>query len=678
MILSGLLALANCAVPQEVEHPRDLSIPTLAPHAPERPERTELECGTTLLTLPDPRLPLVDGVMLLRGGTALDPQGKTGLVELLVASLRDSGTEALPGPELDRWLSARGATLEFSADPEAVRIEFSCLAEDALELLAIVGDLLEHPQFSEDSIARAKSLMISAFERERDDTSRLADRMLLRAAFGPDSPFARARNVDELKALGREDLAKFHESTFGADRALVGVTGAIDASEWKLAVQAAFDEWKATAEPEAAISPAFLQPRQRVVQVVDRPGITQSELRLTAPGVRRLHADYPALILWSHAVGIGGASNRMMVEVRTERGLAYTVGAYYRAGWSKAGWFEAWCGTRNESLSSALQAVLDVLQRSRTPLPVEELEAVRKRVLNSRLFEIDTPLELLEHDLLIEFYGYPNDFREQLEEKLRTLDAEEISAAVARHLDLERLIIVAVGPAETIEEELSAFGELIQLNAQGESRELELLPEVAALLEKMGGEERWKKLTNLHREGVMTIPTSAGPVEVPRENWQTMTPNQSRTDVLLGGAQTSIVLTPESCFSLSEGGLEDLPADQCRVRRAKSDGNIYRLLHLLARREGLEVSVDSTGRLHVDLDSGLNCALQLGPRGFPSLLETEFEGSTESWEFLEWAEQDGYFWFRRARERNLGTEVRNSSFQPNSELAADLFHDPRK
>ncbi len=677
--LALLLALAPAAaVPQEdAAHPRELDIPSLAPYSPAAPARFEFEGGPTLLVVQEDHLPLIDGLALIKVGSVHDPEGKTGLVELLVEALRAGGSKSLPGPELDRWLEAHGALLEFQVEPEFVRVEFSCLSEHTAELISLVKELLREPLLPDTSLQSARTLMRSAFERERDDTNSLANRMLLRAAYGPGSAYARTRQAEELESITREDLLAFHRDQFGAERMVLGVSGDVEPEELSELVRSAFADWKAASESKPLSAPAFLQPRSPIVHIIDRPGVTQTELRLTAPGIRRLHPDYSALSIWSHAIGAGGAANRMMVRIRTELGLAYTVGAYYRAGWRTAGRFEAWCGTRNESVSEALAAMLEVLRAGTAPLETEELEAVRSRVLNGRVFEVDSSREVLERNLLLEFYSYPEGFRSTVEDKLRSLTADEIAAAVARHLDLERLIIIAVGPAEQIEASLAPFGEVIQLDDRGEPRLAAAPARLEQLFTAMGGRRRWAELETLHRKGVVHIPASSGPIAVPRENWMALNSNRSRTEVEVNGTKATIVLTADSCFSLSANNIEDLPADQCAQRRARADGNLYKLLRLLAKDQAKSVTQDEAGSLLVTLDSGLTCTLQLNKDGKPISLRTVHEGSEEFWEYLEWSETEGTPWFTKARERNLGSEVTNTLFDANCKIDEALFRDPR-
>lgn len=675
-----LLALAPFAngAQDEPQHPRDLRIPTLPPYDPVPASKFDFESGLRLSIVHSDDLPLVDGVLIFDSGSIHDPAGEVGLAQLLAETLREGGSESLPGLEFDRWLVQHGATVTITAERELCRVDFSCLSEHLTTVLQRLAELLRDPALPQDVIDGTRARMISDLERGGDRLDRIADRLTLLIAYGSDSPYAAEPTRESLEAISRDDLSAFHRAHFGADRLLLGVTGDVDPEAFAAFAEASFSDWKSAGEREPISAPAFLEPRTRTVYLCDRPGVTQTELRLIGPGVRRLHPDYSALYTWSHAIGAGGSANRLMVRVRTELGLAYTVGALYRAGFGRAGRFESWCGTRNAAVGEALSAILTVLREGLAPLESEELEAVKKRMLNSQVFEVDEELEVLERSLLLDFHGYPADFWSSHSDRLRALDAAAIAEAVARHLDPDRLVLIAVGPALEIADELAKFGEVVRIDELGRPVPAGLPDEAERLLERLGGAELWRSVRAVHRSGTMQVPTGNGPLAVPREQWQAMDPGRSRTEVEVNGTRTAVVLTPEACFSRTATSIEDLPADQCSSRKVRADGNLYRLLYLLANQQVAAIHHDAARGLVVELETGLVCEIRTGDDGLPISLRTLHAGTEEFWEFLEWNREAEPPWFEKARERNRGLLVETETFELDPVFSAELFRDPRK
>ena len=557
--------------------PAELALPPLRPHQPKRPAPIVLNCGARLLLIEDDSLPLVDGTLLFPGGSVHEDERQSGLTAILAETLRQGGSKTLSGAELDTWLDRHAVELSIAADAEFLRIQFSCLAEDLGETLAVIGDLLARPAYPEEDLERVRLQYLTALARRADDADSLASEVIEMLAFGSDSPWARQPTPESLAAVDRESLVRFHRLHIAKNRAILGLSGSLalalavgangeaagagesaapgtpnapDKSDGRVNQPAGSDgssgsggsdgsdgsddpdDFKGpngskgsnnpngskdssgpnaprvskatpgnpTAAPaipgtpsaanesaaadenshqpsqalldllDATLAPLpeaqgelpspprpFSQPRLTRVHILDRPGVPQTELRLAAPGVRRLDPDYSALRLWSSVVGSGGMTSRLMMHVRTELGLAYSVGAFFGFGWGQAGRLYAWCGTRNEAVGQALAAIMDVLEDSRAPFPADELEAFRRRAINKGVFFNDTPAELLSRTLYLLAQDYPADFDDRWPVDLRKLTAAELSAAATRHLDTGALIVLAVGPAEEIRQAL--FGD---------------------------------------------------------------------------------------------------------------------------------------------------------------------------------------------------------------------------
>ncbi|MCB9916608.1 MAG: insulinase family protein [Planctomycetes bacterium] len=465
LALLVLGALAPAAVARQgaplPEHPRELRTPPLQPFTPPAPQRLQLGRGARLVVIENHELPLVDGTLLFRGGSALDPPGRAGLCELLADTLRSGGSESTPGAVLDDRLDALAATLTVSATPDALRVDFACLTEDLDAVLEAIGELLVSPAYPTAELEKSRRRLLTRLRARETSAATLADRALAQAVHGADSPWARTASEATLATVTREELLAHHRDHLGSDRLVVGVIGDVRAATLGAKLElvlARLPRARAAAEPAP---PVFLQPARTRICLVDHPGARQSEVRLSAPGVRRIDGDYTALGLWSYAVGYGGSSNRMMVRLRAELGLVYDGALYFAPGWEHAGRLEGSFSTRNETVGAAVAALQELLRGGLAPLPAEELELVRGRMQRAEVFQVDRPLKRLARALDLAFHEYPSDFWQRHAERLRALAPEEVAQAVARHLDPERLVVVVVGPAEELRAQLEPLGKVV-------------------------------------------------------------------------------------------------------------------------------------------------------------------------------------------------------------------------
>ncbi len=449
--------------PSIVDHPRQLRTPPLRPFVPPELTRLKLESGAQLLVIENKELPLVDGVLIFRGGVAQESRAQAGLTELLAEVLREGGSERTSGLDLDDWLDTHAASIDVRSEPDSLRIEFSCVKDDLGTVLVFIGELLLLPAYPAEELEFSRTRMLSRLARAAQDPALLADRSLAQITAGTGGANAHQPTEESVRSIERADLLLHHRRLLGTDRLLVGATGAVNPSS----LAARFDSLLSTVPNVGPLpSPStkvFRVPGRRTIYVLDRPGMERCEIRLAAPGTRRLDSDYVPLSLWSYANGYGGTSNRLMVRLRSELGLAFEGSLYFQPEWDRSGRLFGACSARVDKVGQVLSTCIELLQAARDPLPAPELEAVRQRMLNAEVFQIDSAQEVLERALKLEFHGYPSEFWTRRDARLRQLSAEQVALAVKRHLDPSRLVVVVVGPAEKLAEALAPLGTLVRL-----------------------------------------------------------------------------------------------------------------------------------------------------------------------------------------------------------------------
>src|ERR1041384_1322646 len=124
---------------------------------PQQPRRIDLPNGMVLMLQPDHELPLIDGLVLIRGGSRLEPAEKVGLVSVYGEAWRTGGTSSKTGDQLDDFLEMRGASVETGVGLESTNLSWSSLKKDFDDVFPIILDLIQHPQFRDEKIALTKS-----------------------------------------------------------------------------------------------------------------------------------------------------------------------------------------------------------------------------------------------------------------------------------------------------------------------------------------------------------------------------------------------------------------------------------------------------------------------------------------------------------------------------------------
>ncbi|MFT7668130.1 MAG: zinc protease [Planctomycetota bacterium] len=457
------IAQKNTSIP---DHPSEVHIPPLRPFVTPTPIGISLSGGARLLVIESDELPLIDGSLVFRGGSRLVKEDQAGLAELMADVLRAGGSERTYGADIDRWLDSHAASISIESAEDSLRINFSCVENDIGTVLEYIGELLLIPSYPDAEIERSRRRMLTQLARRDEDTEELAAHLLDTLCFGEKSLSARRPSLESVQAITRLDLLRFHRQTLGTDRLVIGATGAVRPENLAGRLEVILARLPKVGKVPRAKPEVFRRPPRTRIYLYDRPDTTQTVINLAAPGTRRLHRDYVPLQLWSNAIGSGGTSTRMMVRLRTELGLIYQGFLSFQPGWIRSGRLIGSCSTGTSHVDEVVKQLLEITRASIKPIPVEELEAVRKRAQNSLVFELDSPAEVLERALNIELYHTPPDFWERRAKAIALVDSEEVAAAINRHLDVDRMIILVVGPAELLADQLEPLGELIRLPVQ--------------------------------------------------------------------------------------------------------------------------------------------------------------------------------------------------------------------
>jgi len=348
---------------------KQITIPPLHNFKPQQPKRIELSNGMVIFLQEDHELPLIDGTARIRGGSRNEPKAKVGLVDIYSETWRTGGTKAQTGDQLDDFLEVRAAKVETGGSTDSTTVSFSCLKGDLDDVFKVFNDLLQHPEFRADKIDLAQKEAFDGISRRNDQAGEIAQRELVKLAYGPDNPYASVPEYATVSAVTRQDLLDWHAKYVHPNNIILGVTGDFDSAAMEARLRAAFDSWpKGPALPKDEFQ---YTPAKPGYYVVPKDDVNQSSIHLVALGTTRDNPDYYALSVFNEAFG-GGFSSRLFNDIRTRRGLAYSVGGGVGTNFGHPGILQIAMGTKSESTAEAIQAAIgDVANLSKDPFSAD-------------------------------------------------------------------------------------------------------------------------------------------------------------------------------------------------------------------------------------------------------------------------------------------------------------------
>lgn len=447
-----------------------MAFPTVA-FTPPTPERAVLGNGMVVYLLEDHELPLVTITATIKTGDWLVPADKVGLAGIAGALMRTGGTRQIGAEALDGELEQMAATISVGIGTESGSAMLDVLAKDLPRGLRLFADVLMTPAFDPARVELAKLQTIEGIRRRQDQPQSIAGREFAKMLYGPEHPYARESTVESVSKITRDDLLAFHAKTVHPNGIILGVTGDFERAAMLALLNETFGGWKKGDVPGIVLPPVaedVARADKTVVRFVGK-GTSQTHLRVGHLSIKENDPDYPALVVLNDILGGSSFRSRLFNDVRTKRGLAYSVGSSFRAGVREQGVWAMRAETKVESTQEAISRLTANMEQLRAqPVSDEELAEAKEALVNSFVFSFASPAAIVGRLIGLEYDGLPKDFIQQLRDKVVALTKEDLLSAARKHLHPERLRILAVGPPSALVPLLSSFGE---------TKEIKLPPE---------------------------------------------------------------------------------------------------------------------------------------------------------------------------------------------------------
>jgi predicted Zn-dependent peptidase len=416
-----------------------------------------LDNGLRVVLVERDALPLVSLELQLRGGASAHPASKAGLAGL-TADMLDEGTELRSALEIAETVELLGATLVSSAGYDASQIRLSVLRSKFEEALEVLADLVVRPTFPDSELERVRGERLARVVQRTDRPGALADDAFIRVLYGDDHPYGAPLlgTVESLEGLTRDDVVEFHRARYKPGQATLIVAGDVVREDLDPLLTGAFGGWSGPGQAPSVLSAPPVAPGG-TVYLVDRPGSTQSEVRVGRVAARRATDEYHRLTVMNTVLG-GSFTSRLNMKLREEKGYTYGAGSYFDMRRSN-GPFEASAAVSTAVTDSAVTDFLTEIGRlSEEKVPEDELSRARNYLslrLPQRFETLDDLVGALSGLVL---YDIPIGFYAAYVEEVQGVDAQAVLEAARAWLAPSQLSVVIAGDRSEVEEALNGLG----------------------------------------------------------------------------------------------------------------------------------------------------------------------------------------------------------------------------
>jgi predicted Zn-dependent peptidase len=414
-----------------------------------------LSNGLSVVLMEKHNVPVLQMNMVIRGGTANDSDGKSGLASVATAMLMD-GAGSRDALQLADAIDYLGARINASARLHISSVVLSTSVERLDSALALYADVILRPTYPAVELERERKQRLTNLLQWRDEPRALASVIFDRTLFGTRHPYGIQSMGDEksLRSFSGDDLHKFYEQYFHPGNATLIVVGDVTVNSLEPKLEAAFGRWEGGAVASAVIEPVA-QVKKRGIFLVDKPGAAQTVIRIGRIGAARLSEDFYPLVVMNTILG-GSFTSRLNQNLREKHG--YTYGASSSFDFRPIpGPFVASASVQTAVSDKALKEFMNELEGILRPIPEAEIERAKNYVALGfpgnfqSVSQIASALEILVQ------YNLPDDYFNNYIEHILAVTGKDVERVAKKYIDPSAVDIILVGDRKEIEAGVKAL-----------------------------------------------------------------------------------------------------------------------------------------------------------------------------------------------------------------------------
>jgi len=275
--------------------------------------------------------------------------------------------------------------------------------------------------------------------------------------------------IKTIPNISRKDLITFMRTYFIPSNIVAAVSGDITFKEATAGLKKLLEALPQGQSPERNLNDPKETPP--VLTLIPKPGQVQSQIALLLSSVKRTHPDFWKIHLLTDI--FGGKDSLMYTRLRDDLGLVYSAGFFQTYKW-KAGALIGYIGCKGDKTSTAIMETLKIMDSIRKNVPEKDLELKRLDALNSFVFNVDTPAQLVEVYSRYYMRGEPLNTLEKIQDAYRHATREELRELAVQLFDPSKIQIFIVadtmirvktkdGTERTVQEDLKSLAKRIGL-----------------------------------------------------------------------------------------------------------------------------------------------------------------------------------------------------------------------
>lgn len=423
----------------------------------------KLANGLTVMVVPNKEVPFVTVQLGIKYGAWTDEMPGTCSMTM---SLLDKGTGKYSAGQLAEKLDSQAISITTSGGIDTSNVGLGCVSDRIDKGMELMAEVVLNPSFPAVEFDKEKERLLTNLAIKQQSPDYIADKEFRRQLYG-NHPYSRTATgeVEDINKLSAQICRKWWKTYLQPSQAVLIFAGDIDKDKAFKLARKNFGKWQNSSF--SGLQSHFTIPdnnRPTHIYLVDKLGSPQSQIRIGQIGItRRVQPEYFTSRIVSDYFGFG-FNSRLNKSIRVEKGLTYSVWGGYFAN-NMAGEFKISTFSKTVSTADAVKATLNEIQLLKTVPPTDaELAPSKSYIAGSFVINHETPQQVAQDLWLIKSQNLSDDYLDRLLSSVQKTRTEDCQALVEKTIQPDKMLIVVVGDANGIKEQLEEIAPVTVVN----------------------------------------------------------------------------------------------------------------------------------------------------------------------------------------------------------------------
>jgi len=410
-------------------------------------EMAVLPNGLRVISIPMPYTRSASVQFFLGVGARHEPPAVSGISHF-VEHMVFKGTHRRPNPaQISEAIEGVGGNLDAATDHEHTNYRVLVPYTHMGVAMDVLTDMLRGSRFDNDEIAKERDVIIEEISSTYDSPGDICDLVFDEMLWG-DHPLGRdiAGSRQSVRRIKRKDLVAHVDEHYRPESLVIAVAGKVTHEQ---VLEHASRLW-GDVEPRVAVP-------ELVTPVPDESGgprimayhkrTEQTNLMVGVPALPYTHPRRFSQEVLDAVLGLG-MSSRLFVELRENRGLAYSVSSFVKP-YKDTAAFGVHAAVDHADLTPALEGIMGELKRVRDePVPETELRKVKEYIKGNTMLSMERSGYVAHwagwQELMLGYIESP----EAILDKLEQVTAADVQELAAELFQTPKLHMAVVGPVK--------------------------------------------------------------------------------------------------------------------------------------------------------------------------------------------------------------------------------------